>query len=66
VVWKEISGKRLTEKQIHALIGKRKTPLIRGFKGQSGRKFNACLRLDAQWKVVLEGAGNRPLGNDET
>jgi hypothetical protein len=66
VVWKEISGKRLTEKQIHALIGKRKTPSIRGFKGRSGGKFNARLRLDSQWKVALEGAENRPLGNEET
>ena len=66
VVWKEISGKRLTEKQIHALIGKRKTPLIWRFKGPSGGKFNARPRLDSQCKVVLEGAENRPLGNEET
>jgi DNA topoisomerase-3 len=66
VVWKEISGKRLTEKQIHALIGKRKTPLIRGFKGPSGGNFSARLRLNSQWKVVLVGAENRPRGNEET
>ena len=66
VVWKEISGKRLTEKQIHALIGKRKTPLIRGFKGPSGGKFNARLRLDSQCKVELEGAESSSLGNEET
>jgi DNA topoisomerase-3 len=65
VVWKEISGKRLTERQILALIGKRKTPLIRGFKGHSGGKFNARLRLDAQWKVVLECPEPGPTGNEE-
>ena len=54
VVWKEISGKRLTEKQVHALIIKGKTRLIKGFKGRSGGKFNARLRLDSQWKVVFE------------
>ena len=30
VVWTEISGKRLTEKQLHALIGKGKTGSIKG------------------------------------
>jgi DNA topoisomerase-3 len=54
VVWKEISGKRLTEKQVHALIGKGKTRLIKGFNGRSGKKFDARLRLDEQWKVVFE------------
>jgi len=54
VVWKEISGTQLTEKQIHALIGKGKTRLIKGFIGRSGNKFDARLRLDEQWKVVFE------------
>ncbi len=54
VVWKEISGKQLTEKQVHALIGKGKTRLIKGFIGRSGKKFDARLRLDEQWKVVFE------------
>jgi DNA topoisomerase-3 len=53
VVWKEISGKQLTVKQIHALIGKGKTRLIKGFNGRSGKKFDARLRLDEQWKVVF-------------
>ena len=59
VVWKEISGKQLTEKQIHALIGKGKTRLIKGFNGRSGRKFDARLRLDEQRKVVFEFPKNR-------
>ena len=42
------------------------TPLIWRFKGPSGGKFNARLGLDAQWKVVLEGAENGPLGSEET
>ena len=54
VVWKEIAGKRLTEKQIHDLTGKGKTRLIKGFTGRSGKKFDARLRLDEQWKVVFE------------
>ncbi len=54
VVWKEISGKRLTEKQVHALITQGKTRLIKGFKGRSGMKFDARLRLDEKWKVMFE------------
>ncbi len=54
MVWKEISGKRLTEKQVHALITNGKTRLIKGFEGRSGKKFDARLRLDEQWKVVFE------------
>ena len=54
VVWKEISGKQLTEKQIHALIRKGKTRLIKGFNGRSGKKFDARLLLDEQRKVVFE------------
>jgi DNA topoisomerase-3 len=53
-VWKEIGGKRLTEKQIHALIGKGKTGLLKGFKSKSGKKFEARLHLDPQWKVAFE------------
>jgi DNA topoisomerase-3 len=53
VVWREIGGKRLTEKQIRALIGKGKTGLLKGFKSRSGKKFDSGLRLDPQWKVVV-------------
>ena len=66
MVWKEISGKRLTERQIHALIDRRKTALLRGFKDRYGRKFNARLKLDAQWKVVLEGPEPGLTGNEVT
>ena len=54
VVWKVIGGKRLTEKQIHALIDKRKTGLLKGFRSKSGKKFDARLRLDPQWQVAFE------------
>jgi DNA topoisomerase-3 len=60
VVWKEIGGKRLTEKQVHALIGKGKTGLLKGFKSKSGEKFDARLRLDPKWEVVFELPGRKP------
>jgi len=53
-VWKEIGGKRLTEKQVRALITQGKTRLIKGFEGRSGKKFDARLRLDEKWKMVFE------------
>jgi len=60
VARKEISGKQLTEKQVHVLIGKGRNRLIKGFIGRSGKKFDARLRLDEQWKVVFEfHNGNR-------
>jgi len=68
VVWKEISGKRLTEKQVHALVNKGKTGLIKGFKAQSGGKFDARLRLGEQRKVVFEFPERKQsaIGLDET
>ena len=46
VVWKEMAGKKLTEKQIQSLISKGRTGLIKGFKGKDGNKFSARLELD--------------------
>jgi DNA topoisomerase-3 len=60
VVWKEIGGKRLTEKQVHALICKGKTGLLKGFKSKSGKKFDARLRLDPQWQVAFEFPNRKP------
>ncbi len=54
VVWYEIAGKTLTETQIVTLIRKGRTGVIKGFKSRSGNKFEARLRLDHDWKVVLD------------
>jgi DNA topoisomerase-3 len=53
VVWCEIDGKRLTERQIADLVRRRHTGLIRGFRDESGRVFDARLELDPQSRVVL-------------
>ena len=60
MVWKEFGGKRLTEKQIHALIGKGKTGLLKGFRSKSGKKFDARLLLDPQWQVAFEFPERKP------
>jgi DNA topoisomerase-3 len=54
VVWYEMAGKKLTEKQIATLIGKGRTGIIKGFKSRSGNPFEARLRLDDDWKVVFD------------
>jgi DNA topoisomerase-3 len=42
------------------LIGKGKTGLLKGFKSKSGKKFDARLRLDPQWRAVFEFPERKP------
>ena len=43
--------KVLTDKQITELVLKRKTGIIKGFKGRNGKPFDASLMLDEQFNV---------------
>ncbi len=54
VVWYEMAGKRLTERQLDTLIGKGRTGVIKGFMSRAGKKFEARLKLDGDWKVVFD------------
>ena len=54
VVWKEMAGKKLTEKQIHTLIAKGKTGVIKGFKSKKGGKFDARLKLGPECKAAFD------------
>ena len=45
--------KQLTDKQIVELVTKRKTGLIKGFKGKNGKAFDASLVLDGQFNVAF-------------
>ena len=54
VVWKEIAGKKLTEKQIQTLIAKGKTGVIKGFKSRKGNKFDARLKLGPEYKAAFD------------
>jgi DNA topoisomerase-3 len=58
VVWKEIAGKRLTQKQIYRLIRQGKTSLLSGFIDSSGRAYKARLTLSKGWEVTMEGQNN--------
>ena len=43
VVWRTMSGKKLTDNQIKTLIQKGKTPVLKGFKNKAGNPFDAAL-----------------------
>lgn len=49
-----IAGKKLTEKQINSLITKKQTPVIKGFKSKTGKKFDARLVLNSDNKVEFK------------
>lgn len=54
VVWKEMAGKKLTERQIQTLIAKGKTGVIKGFKSKKGGKFDARLKLGPECKAAFD------------
>jgi len=44
----EVGGKKLTDKQVAALLTKGRTPVIKGYLDDQGQKFDAAVRLTAQ------------------
>lgn len=44
-VWREIAGKKLSDKDLTTLLAKGKTGLLKGFKSKAGKKFDAALEL---------------------
>ena len=50
-IFRNKCDKQLTDKQIVELVTKRKTGLIKGFKGKNGKAFDASLVLDGQFNV---------------
>ncbi|QDA58871.1 type IA DNA topoisomerase [Hymenobacter jejuensis] len=49
----QFEGKNLTDKQIHALLAKGRTPVIKGFIDDLGQKFDAAVRLTPQHTLEL-------------
>ena len=58
-IWKEIANKKITHKNVEDLITKRRTSLIKGFKGKSGNEFEAYLVLDNELKTAFEFNNNK-------
>lgn len=52
-IFRSKCDKQLTDKQIVELVTKRKTGLIKGFKGKNGKAFDASLVLDEQFNVTF-------------
>ena len=52
-IFRNKCDKQLTDKQIIELVTKRKTGLIKGFKGKNGKAFDASLVLDGQFNVAF-------------
>ena len=50
-IFRNKCDKQLSDKQIIELVTKRKTGLIKGFKGKNGKVFDASLVLDEQFNV---------------
>ncbi|MEI3100392.1 MAG: topoisomerase C-terminal repeat-containing protein [Oscillospiraceae bacterium] len=53
-IFRNKCDKQLTDKQVVELVTKRKTGLIKGFKGKNGKvAWNASLVLDEQFNVAF-------------
>ena len=54
ILWKTMSGKEVTSIQVQNILQKGKSDLIKGFVSKTGKKFDAYLKLDTDFKVVFE------------
>lgn len=52
-IFKEKSGKQISDLQISDLLNKGKTSIIKGFVNRTGNKFDASLAFDDQFQVVF-------------
>jgi DNA topoisomerase-3 len=53
-IWKQVSGKRLSESQAGQLLTKRRTGQLKGFKSKAGKPYAAALKLDEDHRVRLD------------
>jgi DNA topoisomerase-3 len=54
VVFRNISEKQLSDKQILELLTKGKTTVIKGFKSKAGKTFDAALKFDENCRVTFD------------
>lgn len=53
-IFRNKSGKDLTDLQLKELLLKGKTPLIKGFKSKENKPFDAVIAFDAEYKSIFE------------
>lgn len=58
-IWKEIAGKKITPVQAGRLLNKKRSALIHGFTGKSGKQFDAFLFLRDDGSVGFEFPSNK-------
>ena len=58
-IWKQVSGKRLSEGQAKQLLAKGRTGPLKGFKSKTGKPYAAALKLDGVHKVRLDFENSR-------
>ena len=57
----EIYGKRLSDLQLKVLLAKGRTPVMKGFVGAEGQKFDAAIGLDTTFQpILLQVADSKP------
>jgi DNA topoisomerase-3 len=61
----EFGGKALSEKQIHTLIQKKKTPSIKGFI-VNDKKLNGCLVLNKDWSIAVVEDASKTIVENQT
>ena len=58
-IWKQVSGKRLSEGQAKQLLARGRTAQMKGFKSKAGKPYAAALKLDSEHKVRLDFENSR-------
>ncbi|MFL5992546.1 MAG: DNA topoisomerase 3, partial [Rubrobacteraceae bacterium] len=53
-IWKQVSGKRLSEGLAKQLLARGRTGQLKGFRSKAGKPYSAALKLDGDHKVRLE------------
>jgi DNA topoisomerase-3 len=53
-IWKVVAKKKLTEKQVTALLTRGQTSRLKGFKSKAGKAFAARLKLDDAFNVAFD------------
>ena len=61
-LWKTVAGKRLERETLELLLRGEKTPLLKGFKGRSGKAFDAFLIMQPDGKTQFEFPERVPVG----
>jgi DNA topoisomerase-3 len=53
-VWKTIAGRLLTREEFDALMRDRKIGPLAGFRSKAGKRFNAIVKLNDEWKTEFD------------